>query len=90
MSIIKILVALLIFTLIIVVHEMGHFLLAKKNGIGVTEFSIGMGPRLISFVKGGTRYSVKLLPLGGSCAMVGEHRATLWSYLTRVARSFAA
>lgn len=72
MSIIKILVALLIFTLIIVVHEMGHFLLAKKNGIGVTEFSIGMGPRLISFVKGGTRYSVKLLPLGGSCAMVGE------------------
>lgn len=72
MSIIKILVALLIFTLIIVVHEMGHFLLAKKNGIGVTEFSIGMGPRLISFVKGGTRYSLKALPLGGSCAMVGE------------------
>ena len=72
MSIIKILIALLIFSLIIVVHEMGHFLLAKKNGIGVTEFSIGMGPRLISFVKGGTRYSLKLLPLGGSCAMVGE------------------
>ena len=72
MSVVKILVALLIFSIIIVVHEMGHFLLAKKNGIGVTEFSIGMGPRLISFVKGGTRYSIKLLPLGGSCAMVGE------------------
>ena len=72
MSIVKILVALLIFSVIIVVHEMGHFLLAKKNGIGVTEFSIGMGPRLISFVKGGTRYSLKLLPLGGSCAMIGE------------------
>ena len=72
MSIIKILVALLIFTLIIVVHELGHFILAKKNGIGVTEFSVGMGPRIISFVKGGTRYSLKILPLGGSCAMVGE------------------
>ena len=62
MSVVKILVALLIFSIIIVVHEMGHFLLAKKNGIGVTEFSIGMGPRLISFVKGGTRYSIKLHP----------------------------
>ncbi len=72
MSIIKIIIALLIFSLIIVVHELGHFLLAKKNGIGVTEFSIGMGPRLLSTVKGDTRYSIKLLPLGGSCAMVGE------------------
>ena len=48
------------------------FLLAKKNHIEVVEFSLGMGPRIISTVKGGTRYSVKLLPLGGSCAMAGE------------------
>ncbi len=50
---------------------MGHFLLAKANGIRVDEFSLGMGPRLFSFVKGETRYSLKLLPLGGSC-MMGE------------------
>lgn len=68
----KIILALLIFSLIIVIHELGHFLLAKKNGIGVTEFSVGMGPRLVSFVKGETRYSLKLLPFGGSCMMLGE------------------
>lgn len=59
------------FGLIIFVHELGHFLLAKMNGIRVDEFSLGMGPRLISFVKGETRYSLKLLPIGGSC-MMGE------------------
>lgn len=64
--------ALIIFTLVVVIHEMGHFLLARKNGISVTEFSIGMGPRLCSFVKGETRYSLKLFPIGGSCLMVGE------------------
>ena len=57
------------FSIIIFFHELGHFLLAKKNGITVTEFSIGMGPRIISTVKGGTRYSLKILPFGGSCAM---------------------
>ena len=64
--------ALLIFTVVVIIHELGHFLLARKHGITVTEFSVGMGPRLISFEKGGTRYSIKLLPLGGSCMMVGE------------------
>lgn len=64
--------ALIIFTLVVVIHELGHFLLARKNGISVTEFSIGMGPRLFSFVKGETRYSLKLFPIGGSCLMVGE------------------
>lgn len=68
----KILIALLIFSGIILIHELGHFLFAKKSGISVTEFSLGMGPRLVSTVKGGTRYSIKLLPLGGSCAMLGE------------------
>ena len=68
----KIVIALLIFGLIVLAHEFGHFLLAKKSGIDVLEFSIGFGPRLISFTRGGTRYSLKLLPLGGSCAMLGE------------------
>lgn len=68
----KILIAVIIFSAIIIIHELGHFLLAKKNGIVVTEFSLGMGPRLFSTQKGETRYSVKLLPIGGSCAMLGE------------------
>lgn len=68
----KIILALLIFSAIILFHELGHFLLAKKNKIVVTEFSLGMGPRLLSTEKNGTRYSLKLLPLGGSCAMLGE------------------
>lgn len=72
----KIVIALLIFSLIIVIHEMGHFLLAKKNGIYVTEFSVGMGPKIVSFVKGETRYSLKLLPFGGSCMMLGEDEAS--------------
>lgn len=71
-KLLNILVAIIIFSVIVVFHELGHFLLAKKNGIEVTEFSLGMGPRLLSTVKGKTRYSLKLLPIGGSCMMVGE------------------
>lgn len=68
----KIIVALLVFSAIIIVHELGHFLLAKKNGITVNEFALGMGPRLLSFERGGTEYCLKLLPFGGSCMMMGE------------------
>lgn len=68
----SIIVALLIFSVIVIIHELGHFLLAKFNGVTVTEFSLGMGPRILSTVKGGTRYSWKLLPFGGSCMMLGE------------------
>ena len=92
----KILIAVIIFSAIILIHELGHFLLAKKNSIVVTEFSLGMGPRLISTVKGGTRYSLKLLPIGGSCAMLGEdtaeedvpgtfNRAPVWGRISVVA-----
>lgn len=66
-----IILAILVFSLIVFVHELGHFLLAKMNKIRVDEFSIGMGPRLLSTVKGETRYSLKLFPIGGSC-MMGE------------------
>ena len=68
----KIIIAILIFSAIILFHELGHFLFAKLNKIVVTEFSLGMGPRLLSTEKNGTRYSLKLLPIGGSCAMLGE------------------
>lgn len=66
-----IILAILVFSFIVFIHELGHFLLAKINKIRVDEFSIGMGPRLISKVKGETRYSWKLFPIGGSC-MMGE------------------
>lgn len=68
----SIIIAILVFSLIILFHELGHFLLAKKNGITVVEFSLGMGPRLLSFDRGGTKYSLKILPFGGSCMMLGE------------------
>lgn len=72
----SIILALFIFSLIIIIHELGHFLLAKYNGVTVLEFSLGMGPRILSTVKGGTRYSWKLLPFGGSCMMLGEDEDT--------------
>ena len=68
--------ALIIFSAIVIFHELGHLLLAKWNGIEVIEFSLGMGPRLLSHVWGDTRYSLKLLPIGGSCQMVGEEEAS--------------
>lgn len=68
----SIILSLIVFSVLVLIHEFGHFLLAKKNGIGVTEFSLGMGPRIASFKKNGTKYSWKLIPFGGSCMMVGE------------------
>ena len=68
----SIIVAILVFSIIIIIHELGHFLLAKKNGIGVIEFSIGLGPTVWGITKGETKYSIKLLPFGGMCQMVGE------------------
>lgn len=67
-----IILAVLIFSAIVLFHEFGHFLLAKRGGITVVEFSLGMGPRLFSLEKGGTRYSLKAFPFGGSCMMLGE------------------
>lgn len=64
--------AIILFSLIILSHELGHFLLAKANGIHVVEFSLGMGKRIISKQIGATRYSLKILPFGGSCMMKGE------------------
>ena len=68
-TLLHILIALLLLGVVVAFHEFGHFIIAKSRGVTVIEFSIGMGPRLFSFVKGGTRYSLKLLPIGGSCAM---------------------
>ena len=67
-----ILIAILIFGVLIAVHEFGHFLAAKACGVRVNEFSIGMGPQLFHKTKGDTEYSLRLLPIGGYCAMEGE------------------
>ncbi len=68
----KIIIALLIFSIIIIFHELGHFWLAKANGIRVNEFCLGLGPTIFGFTKGETKYSLKLLPFGGACMMEGE------------------
>lgn len=68
----KIVVSLIVFSIIILFHELGHFLLAKKNGIKVNEFSLGLGPTIWGVTKGETKYSLKLLPFGGACMMEGE------------------
>jgi len=67
-----ILLFILIFCVVVVAHEFGHFIIAKANGIHVVEFSIGMGPTLWHIDKGDTRYSIKLLPIGGACMFEGE------------------
>lgn len=61
-----------IFGVVVIAHEFGHFLLAKLNGIHVIEFAVGMGPTLFSVTKGETKYSVKLFPIGGACMFEGE------------------
>lgn len=66
-----IIIAILLFSFIIIFHELGHFLLAKANGIRVDEFSLGLGPTLIGKKIGETFFCIKLLPFGGAC-MMGE------------------
>ena len=72
MSFWSIVIAVLVLGFLVFSHELGHFIFAKKTGIGATEFSIGMGPRLFHFTRGETMYSLKAIPFGGSCAMIGE------------------
>lgn len=68
----NILIAILMFCLLVFVHEFGHFAAAKAVGIKVNEFSIGMGPLLIQRQKGETEYSLRAFPIGGYCKMEGE------------------
>ena len=68
----SILIAVFMFGFLIFIHELGHFLAAKKAGIGVVEFSLGMGPRIWKKQGKETLFSLKLFPIGGSCMMVGE------------------
>lgn len=67
-----ILIAILAFGLLIFIHELGHFIAAKRSNVKVNEFSIGMGPALLKFGKGETQYSLRAIPFGGFVAMEGE------------------
>ncbi|GAA3406583.1 RIP metalloprotease RseP [Paenibacillus hodogayensis] len=62
----------LLFFVLVTIHEWGHFYFAKRAGILVREFAIGFGPKLLSFIRGETRYTLRLLPIGGFVRMAGE------------------
>ena len=72
LTLLIVVVSVLLFLLVIMIHEFGHFIMAKKFGVKVNEFAIGMGPKIISWGKGETKYSLRLFPIGGYCAMEGE------------------
>ena len=87
----SILFAILLFSLLIFVHELGHFLAAKASGVRVNEFAMFMGPAIFKKQVGETLYSIRCIPIGGFCAMEGEdggsddpkafHRAAWWKRL---------
>ncbi len=68
----SIVAAVIVLGLLILVHELGHFLVAKRTGVGVLKFSIGFGPKLVGRRVGGTEYVISAVPLGGFVKMVGE------------------
>lgn len=68
----QVLAIILVFGLLVSFHELGHLIMAKRAGILCREFAIGMGPKLFSFVRGETRYTLRLLPIGGFVRMAGE------------------
>ncbi len=67
-----ILFATLLFSLLVFIHELGHFVAAKLSGVQVNEFAIFMGPALVKWERGGTLYAIRCIPFGGYCAMEGE------------------
>ncbi|MBV8344508.1 MAG: site-2 protease family protein [Candidatus Eremiobacteraeota bacterium] len=70
----KVLTFLVMLSVLIVLHELGHFVLARRNGVRINEFAVGFGPKLASWTsqRSGTMYSLRILPIGGFCAMEGE------------------
>lgn len=72
MKISTILIAILIFGFLIVIHELGHFISAKLSKVTVEEFAIGMGPKIFGYQGKETLYTLRLIPMGGYCKMLGE------------------
>lgn len=71
-TVVNILLFVLILGVIVFVHEFGHFILAKMNGVFVYEFALGMGPKIWGFKKGDTEYNLRAIPIGGFCQLAGE------------------
>lgn len=81
---------IIVLSILVIVHEFGHFIVAKKMGVRVEKFSIGFGPEIIGVTKRETRYSISLVPLGGYVKLAGETAAEgvkgeKWEYLSRTA-----
>ena len=72
----SILFAILLFSALIFVHELGHFVAAKLSGVQVNEFAMFMGPAIFKWKRGETQYSIRCIPIGGYCAMEGEDKDT--------------
>lgn len=68
----SIIFAILLFSILIFVHELGHFIAAKLSGVQVNEFSVFMGPAIVKWKRGETLYAIRCIPIGGYCAMEGE------------------
>jgi regulator of sigma E protease len=83
---------LVVVSLLVLVHELGHFVMAKRFGVKVLEFGIGFGPRLLGIRRGETQYSVNAFPLGGFVRMLGEESLSLRDVPRpqEAGRSFAA
>jgi len=71
-NILYVLLAIVMLGIIVTVHEFGHYLVGRLCGIGIVEFSVGFGPRLLGWERKGIKYSLRAIPLGGYCAFVGE------------------
>lgn len=95
----SIIIFLIILSVLVMVHEAGHFFVAKLNGIRVLEFCLGMGPQIFKFTKGETTYAIRLFPIGGACMFDGEdgnvegggegdehcfHKANVWARIATV------
>lgn len=72
----SILFAILLFSFLIFIHELGHFVAAKLSGVQVNEFAMFMGPAIFKWQRGETQYSIRCIPIGGFCAMEGEDEET--------------
>ena len=90
-ALIAVLFAVILFSVLIFVHELGHFIAAKLSGVQVNEFSMFMGPAIVKWTRGTTQYTIRCIPIGGYCAMEGEdgesdnphsfHHAAWWKRL---------
>ena len=76
MSTFYVILAIFLFGVLVGIHELGHFLVAKACNVRVEEFSLGMGPAIFKKQRGETLYSLRCVPFGGYCAMVGEDESS--------------